>query len=168
MIWKFSDESIVHEIEKRMKRVREFSTFDRLKELDPDAYMAVEMIAREVCRQRDPEFGEGWTVEHDDQHAWGEMSRAASCYSHLAGLQIRAEARARRDQVDTTAPSMAVPGDWPWDEKWWKPKNINRDLIRAGALIASEWGRWKRANIAEYVSTRAAPATARDESGSAQ
>lgn len=150
----FSDEALAGEIQRRMGHSRSFATFEHLKEIDPDAYMAVEMIAREVCRQRDPDFGEGWSIAHDDQHAWGEMPRAAACYAHLAGLQVRAEARARRDQVATTAPSMAVPGDWPWDDKWWKPKNVNLNLIRAGGLIAAEWGRWKRANIAAYVADK--------------
>lgn len=36
-----------------------------------------------------------------------------------------------------------LKGQWPvcgkpWDEKWWKPKNPRRDLVKAGALILAE------------------------------
>jgi hypothetical protein len=39
----------------------------------------IERIAEE--RQRQIEV-EGWTSEHDEQHIFGELSGAASCYAH--------------------------------------------------------------------------------------
>ena len=40
--------------------------------------------------------------------------------------------------------SEACPDDWPWSDKWWKPKDKIRDLVRAGALIAAEIDRLQR------------------------
>lgn len=141
MLIKYSDESLLHEIKFRMDRVKPFAAFERLLELDRDAYEAVEQIAREIVRQRDPEFGEGWTVEHDDQHDKGEMAAAASCYAANACLKIAGE---------NTYPAGEPPAAWMWGAEWWKPKNVNRDLIRAGALIAVEWGRFFRAAARKY------------------
>lgn len=42
---------------------------------------------------------------------------------------------------------------WPWDAKWWKPKNTRRDLVRAGALIVAELERMDR----ESKATSSAP-----------
>jgi hypothetical protein len=33
---------------------------------------------------------------------------------------------------------------WPWEDKWWKPKDRRRDLVRAGALIVAEIERLDR------------------------
>ena len=84
---------------------------------------ALEDIAAE--RQRQIE-AEGWTPEHDDSHADGELAAAASCY-----------ATGRKGD------------DWPWSDEWWKPTHgINgsrRDLVKAGALIVAEIERLDRA-----------------------
>lgn len=72
---------------------------------------------------------EGWTVEHDDEHARGEMSAAASCYAANACLNVSGE------------PSYATghpPTAWMWGAEWWKPQGARRDLIRAAALIVAE------------------------------
>lgn len=37
---------------------------------------------------------------------------------------------------------------WPWQRKWWKPKDPRRDLVRAGALIIAEIERIDRAAVA--------------------
>ncbi|WP_150428858.1 hypothetical protein [Dechloromonas sp. CZR5] len=74
---------------------------------------------------------EGWTPEHDDQHSQGELSRAAGSYALNAGAAIH---------FGTTDTSICetAPYGWPWDEKWWKPTNSRRDLVKAGALILAE------------------------------
>lgn len=43
----------------------------------------IEAIASERQRQIEQE---GWTTEHDDTHADGEMARAAACYAWAGGL----------------------------------------------------------------------------------
>lgn len=50
---------------------------------------------------------EGWTPEHDDEHADGQMARAAACYA-LAGSSA---------PNDGTA-ALLVSLAWPWDQQW--------------------------------------------------
>lgn len=90
-------------------------------------------------RQRQIEV-EGWTPEHDDAHANGELSDAAACYATPKEITFR---------------GMDV---WPWwniwrdaagyvtsrTKAWWKPKDRRRDLVRAGALIVAEIERLDR------------------------
>jgi hypothetical protein len=76
-----------------------------------------ERIAAERQRQIEKE---GWTPEHDAEHADGQLARAAACY------------------VEITF-DRHVSHDWPWDLRWWKPsKRKIRNLEKAGALIAAE------------------------------
>lgn len=65
------------------------------------------LVALERRRQID---AEGYTPEHDAQHAWQDLSRAASAYKYGDGNMM--------------------PRGWAW-----KPKNALRDLVRAGALF---------------------------------
>jgi hypothetical protein len=88
---------------------------------------AIEAIAAE--RQRQIE-GEGWTPEHDDEHADGSLAIAAACY-----------ARGRFSRG-----SDYPPPQWPWSREWWKPKDRRSDLVRAGALIVAEIERLDRAS----------------------
>lgn len=85
-----------------------------------------ELIASERQRQVEQE---GWTPEHDDQHNNGVLADAAACYALRHGTGLPA------DQWSTL---------WPWDSKWWKPKDAIRDLVRAGAMIAAEIDRRQR------------------------
>ncbi|HII2942076.1 TPA: hypothetical protein ACY17N_005080, partial [Pseudomonas aeruginosa] len=66
---------------------------------------------------------EGWTPEHDDEHSHGQMARAAACYA-LAGSSA---------PNDGTA-ALLVSLAWPWDEQWWKPTTVRRDMVKACAL----------------------------------
>lgn len=93
-------------------------------------------VARIAAERRRQVEREGWTPEHDDTHGNGEMAQAALSYieAHLSRLYDPEE-----------PPEVESRLDWPWDEKWWKPKNAIRDLERAGALIAAELDRLLRA-----------------------
>ena len=82
-----------------------------------------ELIAAERQRQID---AEGWTPDHDDSHAMGQLAQAASCYLNARG------------------PDADVSNMWPWDREWWKPKNRRSNLIRAGALYQAEIERLER------------------------
>jgi hypothetical protein len=77
----------------------------------------IELIAEERQRQIEKE---GWSKEHDAEHYRGEMAIAAMCYADPRKLNGK------------------VPYGWPWDDKWWKPKDRVRNLVKAGALIAAE------------------------------
>jgi len=69
---------------------------------------------------------EGWTPEHDDQHKNGEIPRAAGLYAISAGFASK--------YLEGETKTCPVPDGWPWADKWWKPANARRDLVKAGAL----------------------------------
>ena len=95
----------------------------------------IEEIAAERRRQIE---AEGWTPDHDDaDEREGQLAGAAACYAFGEILY-------------TGEPS--VPGVvrnaatvWPWAERFWKPKDRRRNLIRAAALIVAEVERMDRA-----------------------
>lgn len=72
-----------------------------------------ELILAERQRQIEKE---GWAAEHDAQHTPTDLKRAAECYAIADG------------------PEAMIPAGWPWGAKWWKPKDRQRNLERAGAL----------------------------------
>lgn len=76
------------------------------------------MIAAERQRQKDEE---GWTLRHDIlEHEHAELLAAARCYRTAEG------------------PDAPMPPAWPWEPRWWKPKNRLRNLVRAGALVQAQ------------------------------
>lgn len=87
------------------------------------------LIATERQRQISVE---GWTPAHDDEHRDGEMLRAAVVYIWHGTMM---------------GPSFegGLPLGWPWDAKWWKPRDRRSNLIRAGALCLAEHDRLVRA-----------------------
>jgi hypothetical protein len=91
--------------------------------------MSTEMTAaaRDVLAERQRQIDvEGWTPEHDDVHARGQMAQAAACYALFN--------------------TLPTPEMWPWGSAWWKPtENHRRNLVRAGALILAEIERLDRA-----------------------
>jgi hypothetical protein len=86
--------------------------------------------ARDVLVERQRQMSvESWTPEHDDAYLGGDLAGAAACYC-LGALGLNYE---------------AFENFWPWDEKWWKPTNHRRDLVKAAALILAEIERLDRA-----------------------
>lgn len=90
---------------------------------------------RDVLAERSRQVeGEGWTPEHDDEHADGGLAKAAATYAmHGSG----------------TNADWLLSYWWPWDALWWKPMDQRRSLVKAGALILAEIERLDRAAIAE-------------------
>jgi hypothetical protein len=88
----------------------------------------IQLIAKEVLRQ---EIVEGFDVAHDATHIQSELLFAALSYAE-AGVEL---------------PKLATDGrplpraDWPFGKKWWKPTERIRNLIKAGAMLASEISR---------------------------
>ncbi|OPD82777.1 hypothetical protein AO944_21295 [Pseudomonas aeruginosa] len=79
---------------------------------------------------------EGWTPEHDDEHADGQMAQAAGCYAlHAGGIST--------DWPDGRQNGAAL--FWPWDKDSWKPTTPRRDLVKACALALAEIERLDRA-----------------------
>ena len=111
------------------------SRYDALSPLpQPEAGEAVADIAAERHRQVS---AEGWTPEHDDHHATGELARAAGCYA-FSGGRLEDDEQGRFND-------LAIRHGWPWAQEWWKPKSRRADLVRAGALIVAEIERLDRA-----------------------
>ncbi|MBG5869687.1 hypothetical protein I5E81_03255 [Pseudomonas aeruginosa] len=83
---------------------------------------------------------EGWTPEHDDEHADGQMAQAAGCYALHAG------------GIGTDWPDGRQNGSalfWPWDKDSWKPTTPRRDLVKACALALAEIERLDRAGVSQ-------------------
>lgn len=101
----------------------------------------LDMIKAERKRQIEVE---GYTAQHDDQHSDGGMLTAANFYYlHALGRPL------------TYRPDGAPLG-WPWGRSCWKPKNPERDLVRAGALCMAELDRLRRikGSIREHASRK--------------
>jgi hypothetical protein len=103
-----------------------------------------ELIAAERKRQIE---AEGWTPEHDDEHAGGELAAAACCYA--TDPRIRAEIMLTEDgQANVNQPGSGYdPRHWPptWSGDWKPcPGDRVRELVKAGALIAAEIDRLQR------------------------
>lgn len=82
--------------------------------------------ARDVLAERRRQIeAEGYTAELDDRLSTAELAMAASCYCE--GGQ------------PGTCPRM-----WPWDEEGWKPTDLRRNLVKAGALILAALDRFDR------------------------
>lgn len=81
----------------------------------------------------------GWTVNHDDQHADGELAKAAATYAWASSVH---PAIRELGEWGGTANYRRL---WPWHDKWWKPKDRRSDLVKAGALILAEIERLDRA-----------------------
>lgn len=76
----------------------------------------IELIAEERQRQIDVE---GYDAEHDLGESPNKIVAAAISYAMCDIDKQEAEAW------------------WSWDFKFWKPKDRQRNLVRAGALIAA-------------------------------
>jgi len=104
---------------------------------------AIKAIAAERRRQVE---SEGWTPDHDDKYSCGELARAAACYALQAAQrsdETPYEDNAGRKRWWRT--DFAIKRFWPWGWGWWKPLDRQRDLEKAGALIAAELDRLIRA-----------------------
>ena len=86
---------------------------------------------------------EGWSHEHDDRHASGELASAGAAYAACAGVNA--------------AENAEPPPGWPWDRDWWKPAGFRRDLVKAGALIVAEGEKFDRNRKRRPVGNRGGP-----------
>ncbi|HGN1036010.1 TPA: hypothetical protein ACKROO_000561 [Pseudomonas aeruginosa] len=113
------------------------SALRRLLATEPGTEVPKAWLDVQAERRRQVE-NEGWTPEHDDEHSYGQMGRAAACYA-LAGSSA---------PNDGTA-ALLVSLAWPWDEQWWKPSTARRDLVKACALALAEIERLDRATATQ-------------------
>lgn len=98
--------------------------------------LGVDLIRAERLRQIEEE---GWSPDHDNVHTKGEMAGAAAIYAlHGCGFENPHILEARRPDVTH---KVRI---WPWADRFWKPSDRIRDLVKAGALIAAEIDRLQR------------------------
>ena len=100
---------------------------------------ALEDVAAERARQITKER---WTLKHDDKHNDRSLASAALSYTqHVVRRGWVFDNGYTESYTDEE-----VPYTWPesWADKWWKPKNPRRDLVRAAALIVAEIERLDR------------------------
>ena len=97
----------------------------------------IELIAQERARQISKE---GWTTKHDEQHVKHELVQAAvyyCAYDEIADLCCDLE------QCRTLVEQNLFPASWAdaWKKRQGFPVPTDRDLVKAGALIAAELDR---------------------------
>jgi len=102
----------------------------------------IELIAAERERQI---TSEGWSPDHDDTHAGGELADAAACYAAVAASQARGPWIPENSELITEGHMAGL--DWPFETGAFKPEDQRKNLIRAGALIAAELDRLNRDEI---------------------
>lgn len=90
-------------------------------------------IVAEIRAERERQVAvEGYSENHDNDHANGELATAADIYFKWAvGATVSLD-------------SHDVPMAWPWGKEYWKPKQPRRMLIIAAALYRAEIDRLKR------------------------
>jgi len=86
---------------------------------------ALQAIIAERFRQIE---AEGFDAESDDRtyENCADLARAGAAYAVCAAFQAMA----------TPLPAW-IAALWPWNQTWWKPQGVRRDLARAGALIVA-------------------------------
>lgn len=84
-----------------------------------------------ICAERGRQVdAEGYTPEHDAEHALGQLASAAVCYAQTP--------------LSRHITALGTPRGWPWSYEDWKPGERIRELAKAGALIAAEIDRLLR------------------------
>ena len=105
----------------------------------------ISQAACDVLTERQRQISaEGWTPAHDDGHANGSLSAAASTYALAASDKLNPDQRGVEFGGGRRGPST-----WPWSRDWWKPGPPRRMLVKAGALILAEIERLDRAAQSE-------------------
>lgn len=108
-------------------------------------HMAIAL--RDVAAERERQVKkERWSRRHDDGHTTGELACAAAAYAYGASLS-QEEKEFHRDALygSRRGISSIIARLWPWDSRWYKPKDRRSDLIRAAALLVAEIERIDRA-----------------------
>lgn len=112
---------------------------ERVRELT----IAAQDVLAERARQKSVE---GWCSSHDDDYEEGQLARAAASYAISAATPGGVPALSGSMFGCQLFKSARNPNFlWPWEMRFWKPKDPRRDLVRAAALILAEIERLDRA-----------------------
>ncbi len=102
-----------------------------------DNWIGTTMITAERKRQVEKEK---WLPSYDDEHNPADLASAGISYALDAVSRLTDKPEHKKEDLEYSAKLY-----WPWEEKYWKPtKDIVRQLVKAGALIAAEIDRIER------------------------
>jgi hypothetical protein len=112
-----------------------------------------------IAQARAKHETKGWTAEHDDGHSAGELAMAAACYAAPERIYVERHGTDHISLIDPWPfrfqPTRSGRGGTDWDKRKHGGANFvqapeTQDrlelLIAAGALIAAEIDRLKRAS----------------------
>ena len=94
----------------------------------------IELIAEE--RQRQIEV-EGYSAQHDSQHNASEFVYAAIAYTEAAKVGVNCQEIGNTNENEIIQRKREMGLYFPWGQTNFKPTTNIRDLVKAGALIAS-------------------------------
>jgi hypothetical protein len=123
--------------------IRRYHEWRRGRNVPPDFLHIIEELAAERQRQIN---GEGYSLDHDDEHTYGELAAAGAGYA-IAGCPGLEPVLARRGSRLRTR-GQIIQNIWPWDWPDLKEASPRRNLVKAGAMIIAEIGRIDRAGKA--------------------
>lgn len=103
----------------------------------------IEAFDRERGRQQ---AIEGYTEEHDMRHSCKDLIFAAICYATPEECR---EMKTIPTSLFKDAERLTIPVDWPFEPKAWKPTTQERDIEKAGALLAAAYDRLQAEKRAE-------------------
>ena len=82
----------------------------------------------QIKEERERQLNElGYTLEHDQMYDSPQDMIVAACIYANLGIEEHPDHEFLHQMADA----------WPWDLKYFKPKDQRRNLVRAGALIAA-------------------------------
>lgn len=106
------------------------------------AYAPLSQAMIDVMDERRRQItGEGWTPAHDDTHEPDSLSRAAAAYA-LPELYRTMRISSAQTVVSTL---------WPFEWRWWKPKDRRADKVRAAALLIADIERMDREAVLDMA-----------------
>jgi putative hemolysin len=95
--------------------------------------VATTFAQRDVLKERSEQATrEGFYPAHDDEQKAGTFANAAAAYCLAAGGELNPVKRGFGGYWEQPAHI------WPFDMKWWKPKDPRTALVKAAALILAE------------------------------
>lgn len=105
--------------------------------LSHERELMIELSASLLTHERARQIAqEGFAPDGDDRYSAGELAAAAAAYMLSAAKMAQG---ARPEDIEP-------PAFWPWDRKWFKPRDPRSDTVRAGALALAELERQARAD----------------------
>lgn len=79
---------------------------------------------------------EGYTVAHDSEHDPIDLVHAAQTYLRIVEHRLRG-VELSKDEAASLRDGAFAMRLWPWGDDSLKPTTSDRDLVKAGALIAA-------------------------------